>query len=41
MKPKNIIANGTSSLSLTAFMLQTLFLKAMEMGLGKIKKRFL
>ena len=39
MKPKNIIANGTSSLSLTAFMLQTLFLKAMEMGLGKIKKK--
>ena len=27
IKPKNIVANGTSSLSLTAFMLQTLFFK--------------
>ena len=38
MKPKNIIANGTSSLSLTAFMLQTLFFKDNGDGPWKNKK---
>ena len=38
MKPKNIIANGTSSLSLTAFMLQTLFFKGNGDGPWKNKK---
>lgn len=39
MKPKNIIANGTSSLSLTAFMLQTLFFKGNGDGPWKNKKK--
>ena len=39
MKPKNIIANGTSSLSLTAFMLQTLFFKGIGDGPWKNKKK--
>ena len=39
MKPKNIIANGTSSLSLTAFMLQTLFFKGNGVGPWKNKKK--
>ena len=39
IKPKNIVANGTSSLSLTAFMLQTLFFKGNGDGPWKnIKK---
>ncbi len=39
MKPKNIIANGTSSLSLIAFMLQTLFFKGNGDGPWKNKKK--
>ena len=39
MKPKNIIANGTSSLSLAAFMLQTLFFKGNGDGPWKNKKK--
>ena len=39
VKPKNIIANGTSSLSLTAFMLQTLFFKGNGDGPWKNKKK--
>ena len=39
LKPKNIVANGTSSLNLTAIMLQTLFFKGNGNGPWKDKKK--
>mgnify|MGYP001161471754 FL=1 len=39
LKPKNIVANGTSSLNLTAIMLQTLFFKGNGDGPWKDKKK--